>query len=714
MAKRSLSAPNAANLTRSRLVLDGEDIVCCMATGGGKSALFAVPIVVLREIARNPGLYPKLPTRPLPVLPGPVGVVITPTKGLAANIVVELQKLGVPALAYCHETVTEARKSGRNLAHEIRDCKTWSVICVDPEHLREKAWRLITASDVFRANIVYGCVDGAHLIRDWGAEFRPQFKQIGAFFRGRLPSSASIMAVSATIQPGPALNSICSSLGMSRNEFYLLRLSNERPNTQFIMEPLENGVGGKVFPQLLGILNSGRKAAIHCRTIDDVFRVFLYLWKFLPPGPHRLRRLKMYHSLRSAEDNQEIIRLLDEDPACQVVIATVAFATGLNVKSLLDSISLGFPDTVDQMWQEKGRVGRDPATAARGIVLFQPSTLAAAEKQLAGEPVERHFPAVKLIRDFEASSDPRPAPTARSKAKKPAKPLEPAKVQLLTEKYCLNAAVNCIYQNPPLDTTVLDCIAVKRQYPCSLCATRHGLVLKFSAPPLPPGTYLPPFTAPLPNLPGTVIDKKFKLTAKERDQAKSVFVKFGETVRLAERKNPAHQNRPKAAFFPTSIMRPSLDALLTIKSFDNLEPLMASWVFARGNRVRLYAIVDEIRTTIESQRKEVQKEKKAKRDGKWRKAKKMAVWEDESDEDGDGSEKRSEEEEEVDPHPRSSPIPPPPKGSRTILDEVTNDARPARVAPKKGPPKKLQTAAEVAQSYSAPYRTTSRRHALPP
>ncbi|KAJ7155663.1 P-loop containing nucleoside triphosphate hydrolase protein [Mycena filopes] len=668
-------------------VLDGEDIVCCMATGGGKSALFAVPIVVLREIARNPGLYPKLPTRPLPV-----GVVITPTKGLAANIVLELQKLGVPAFAYCHETVTEARKSGRNLAHEIRDCKTWSVICVDPEHLREKTWRLITASDVFRANIVYGCVDEAHLIRDWGADFRPQFKQIGAFFRGRLPSSASIMALSATIQPGPALNSICSSLGMSRNEFYLLRLSNERPNTQFIMEPLENGVGGKVFPQLLGILNSGRKAAVHCRTIDDVFRVFLYLWKSLPPGPHRLRRLKMYHSLRSAEDNQEIIRLLDEDPACQVVIATVAFATGLNVKSLLDSISLGFPDTVDQMWQEKGRVGRDPATAARGIVLFQPSTLAAAEKQLAGEPVERHFPA-------------------------PAKPLEPAKVQLLTEKHCLNAAVNRIYQNPPLDTTILDCIAVKRKYPCSLCAARHGLVLQFPAPPLPAGTYLPPFTAPPPNLLGTAIDKKSKLTAKERDQAESVFVKFGETVRLAERKNPAHQNRPKAAFFPTSIMRPILDALLTIKSFEILEPLLASWVFARGNRVRLYAVVDEIRTTIESQRKEAQKEKKAKRDGKRRKAKKMAVWEDESDEDGDRSEKRSEEgseEEEVDPHPRSSPIPPPPKRSRTILDEVTNDARPARAAPKKGPPKKLQTAAEVAQSYSAPYRTTSRRRALPP
>jgi superfamily II DNA helicase RecQ len=93
----------------------------------------------------------------------------------------------------------------------------------------------------------------------------------------------------------------------------------------------------------------------------------------------------MYHSLRSAKENEEILRLLDEDPECQVVIATVAFANGLNAKSLLDSLSLGCADTVDQIVQEKGRVGRDPETAARGVVFYQPSSLLAAEKQLAGE-----------------------------------------------------------------------------------------------------------------------------------------------------------------------------------------------------------------------------------------------------------------------------------------------------------------------------------------
>ncbi|KAJ7142578.1 P-loop containing nucleoside triphosphate hydrolase protein [Mycena epipterygia] len=239
-------------------VLDGEDVLCCMATGSGKSAMFAVPIIVLREMARNPHLYPDLPVRALPM-----GLVITPTKGLAANIVFELKKLGVPAFAYCQETVTDARKSGRNLIHEIRECKKW-IICVDPEHLRHKAWREISASNTFRANIVYGCVDEAHLIKQWGAEFRPLFKHIGAFFRGRLPASTSIMALSATLQPGPDSDNICESLGLSGDNFFVLRSSNERPNTQFIMEPLEHGLRGKEFPALISYLNSGWKSALHC------------------------------------------------------------------------------------------------------------------------------------------------------------------------------------------------------------------------------------------------------------------------------------------------------------------------------------------------------------------------------------------------------------------------------------------------------------------
>ena len=64
-------------------ILDGQDILCCTATGAGKSAAFAIPGLVLNEYNAHPDAYPAgLPTRKRPI-----GVVITPTKGLANNIV---------------------------------------------------------------------------------------------------------------------------------------------------------------------------------------------------------------------------------------------------------------------------------------------------------------------------------------------------------------------------------------------------------------------------------------------------------------------------------------------------------------------------------------------------------------------------------------------------------------------------------------------------
>ncbi|KAJ7627874.1 hypothetical protein B0H17DRAFT_909704, partial [Mycena rosella] len=68
-------------------ILDGEDVLCITATGDGKSALFAVPILVLLEVAKNPATYPGFWDQKRRT---PVGLVIAPTKGLSANIVRDL------------------------------------------------------------------------------------------------------------------------------------------------------------------------------------------------------------------------------------------------------------------------------------------------------------------------------------------------------------------------------------------------------------------------------------------------------------------------------------------------------------------------------------------------------------------------------------------------------------------------------------------------
>nr|GAT48037.1 predicted protein [Mycena chlorophos] len=135
-------------------ILDGKPTVVCTATSSGKSALFTVPIMVQQEISKAPEDFPEMRG----VRPKAVGIVITPTKGLARNIADSLCKQGVRALAYDRETIAHAARERIDLTSLISSCEHYDVICVDPEHLGSKDWIKILESPIFCANLSFVCV----------------------------------------------------------------------------------------------------------------------------------------------------------------------------------------------------------------------------------------------------------------------------------------------------------------------------------------------------------------------------------------------------------------------------------------------------------------------------------------------------------------------------------------------------------------------------
>ncbi|KAL0057544.1 hypothetical protein AAF712_015815 [Marasmius tenuissimus] len=109
-------------------ILNQQQLLCITATGDGKSALFAIPILVHREIGRNPKEYPQFNVE---IRRKPAGLVVIPTKGLANNIVTEMGYLDLSAFAYTHDNITRAQKSGINITEKITDCD-YNIVCVDP------------------------------------------------------------------------------------------------------------------------------------------------------------------------------------------------------------------------------------------------------------------------------------------------------------------------------------------------------------------------------------------------------------------------------------------------------------------------------------------------------------------------------------------------------------------------------------------------------
>ncbi|KAK1217606.1 hypothetical protein PQX77_019736 [Marasmius sp. AFHP31] len=340
---------------------------------------------------------------------------------------------------------------------------------------------------MFLKNLVYVCTEEAHLINEWGAAFRKDFRSIGKFFRGCLSSNISAFATTATLTPGEATTSVCKSLGFTTGSFHLIRHSNKHPNMQIAMKPLTTSISGSTFPDLLPILSSGRKAVIHCDTLDLIFRVFVYLMSLYPRDSDFLRRVRPYTSICPDEFNLRTLYLFKNDPYCQIVIGTVAIAWGLNVATLLDNvrISLLKGKSLDQVVQEWGRVGRHGDFYSHGIVLYPKRAIKAAEK---------------ILKEAESTAD-----TGRR--------------QLLTEKIGYNRLLNQHYQNKPEEDTIKTCIEAKRKVPCSLCQTLASNVVEFTSPIHP--SHLPPLT-PFPSsspwLKSTLSLRKKKISPQKREE----------------------------------------------------------------------------------------------------------------------------------------------------------------------------------------------------
>ncbi|KAJ7190107.1 P-loop containing nucleoside triphosphate hydrolase protein, partial [Mycena pura] len=569
-------------------ILDGQDVLLCTKTGDGKSALFLVPLLCHLEVSAKPEEYPRFKRD---ICSNPVGVVVTPTKGLARNIVDSAQRFGLEAIAYDRETIRRAFAERRNLTAEISACEKYKLVCIDPEHLRLPGWREILDTPTFQQNVIQNTIDEAHLVRDWRS-FRSAYGSVGSILRSHLPE-APVVALSATLEPGEPTNSLYKTLGFAYN-FTEFRFSNERLDIQFIIEPLAHGLKSRTFPQLLQYLDSGRKTVVFAPTLEIVTRIYTYLFNMEPPGVDHGRRVRTYTALCDPEFNAETLRLAKEDDQLQIIVATVALANGVDCDAIQDSISIGMPSTLAQMEQQAGRARGANGATGRAVVLVQKKDINHAKKQQAAR----------------ASAASVASSTGRKQKGAPKDPMEDAKAQLLTETCCLNCVRNRIWQNSPLVDTSRSCKDASRPLACSLCAARENLVISF-----PPGVSVyAPFTQP-PRKPRPFpIPRDEKLKKEERPIVTKKLSDFGVQLFASERDRPEYRHRPPSWFFPPSLQKRLADRVLRFTSLEHLQITLtaAKWRFHQHSSVKnLWNVIQDLQQSIVNARpKEPKKTRK--------------------------------------------------------------------------------------------------------
>ncbi len=302
-------------------VVDGQNALVIMPTGGGKSLCYQIPALVREG----------------------VGIIVSPLISLMQDQVDALQQLGVRAAVLNSSlSASERRVVEAQFAHGELD------LCyVAPERVMRS--RFIEAMQQTRVALI--AVDEAHCISQWGHDFRPEYLQLSEL-RQTFPHVPTI-GVTATADP-PTQEVILDRLHMTDDDLFVTGF--DRPNIRYTVVPKKKDPK----KQLLRFIESEHahdSGIVYCLSRKRVESTARFLseqgFEALP-----------YHaglSDRQRVENQD--RFLREPGL--IVVATVAFGMGIDKPDVRFVAHLDVPKTMESYYQETGRAGRDghPANA---------------------------------------------------------------------------------------------------------------------------------------------------------------------------------------------------------------------------------------------------------------------------------------------------------------------------------------------------------------
>ena len=326
-------------------VMEGNDTLALMPTGGGKSICFQVPALAKDGIC----------------------LVVSPLIALMKDQVEHLRAKGIPAVAI----VSGMSKNEIDIALDNCIYGKEKFLYLSPERL---------SSDIFLArlqkmkiNLI--AIDEAHCISQWGYDFRPSYLKI-AEVRNQLPG-VPILALTASAT-SEVQDDIQQKLAFKSPKVF--RKSFERKNISYMVLHEED--------KLQRMLNIMRKiqgtGIVYVRTRKKTREIAAFLQRNSVIA-------SFYHAGLSASERAKIQEQWMSGKV-RVVVSTNAFGMGIDKSNVRFVVHLDIPDSLEAYYQEAGRAGRDEQKAY-AVLLYNESDIVDSERRL-----EMSFPEVQSIR----------------------------------------------------------------------------------------------------------------------------------------------------------------------------------------------------------------------------------------------------------------------------------------------------------------------------
>lgn len=310
-------------------IVAGKDIIVLMPTGAGKSLCFQLPAVSAKGVT----------------------IVISPLISLIYDQIQDLRSKGVIA-HFLNSTVTQSDLAGLMSDLEILPdgtCKC-KLVYITPEVLSMASGRneefLEQLDRLYETNLLEGFViDEAHCVSNWGHDFRESYLNLRVIkdYYSLIPIWAFTATATQKVQ-----QDIISQLQIKNPEIF--KTSFIRKNLSYQIYEKTHDLDSRV-AALIKSRYDGKTGLVYCLRRADCEKLAGYLRTKGISADH-------YHAqISPAQKTQVQQKWLDG--GLKVIVATIAFALGINKPDVRFVIHTAMPMSIESYYQETGRAGRD-------------------------------------------------------------------------------------------------------------------------------------------------------------------------------------------------------------------------------------------------------------------------------------------------------------------------------------------------------------------
>ena len=307
-------------------IINKEDVLAIMPTGGGKSICYQVPALCLEGIT----------------------IVISPLISLMKDQVDALKTMGVKA-RLINSSLSNSEYSEVLEEIENDECK---IIYIAPERLDSMEFINIIRGK----NISQVAIDEAHCVSQWGHDFRVSYKKI-PYFINRLDKRPIVTAFTATAS-NEVREDIINILDLHNPAVYITGFDRENLSINIVKSSSKNKYTLDYVEN-----HKNESGIIYASTRKEVETIYEGLLK-------RNYSVAKYHAGLSNEARKEYQENFINDDI-KIMVATNAFGMGIDKPNIRWVLHYNMPQSIENYYQEIGRAGRD-GEDSECVLLFSP------------------------------------------------------------------------------------------------------------------------------------------------------------------------------------------------------------------------------------------------------------------------------------------------------------------------------------------------------